>query len=117
MNLPRLGKMMLGAECLTKNWLELHQIVSSSSVKNYPSLPPPLPPETQEDEKKKGGGQEEGIRTAQEVQFGALTAPVPALLIPHRVGKFGKCWELKPCRGFTPGLCRGIFLFPAAMDA
>lgn len=33
MSLPRLGKMMLGAECLTKNWLELHQIVSSSSVK------------------------------------------------------------------------------------
>lgn len=33
MNLPRLGKTMLGAECLTKNWLELHQIVSSSSVK------------------------------------------------------------------------------------
>lgn len=25
--------MMLGAECLTRNWLELHQIVSSSSVK------------------------------------------------------------------------------------
>lgn len=33
MSLPRLGKMKLGAECLTKNWLELHQIVSSSSVK------------------------------------------------------------------------------------
>lgn len=33
MSLPKLGKMMLSAECLTKNWLELHQIVSSSSVK------------------------------------------------------------------------------------
>lgn len=111
MSLPRLGKMMLGAECLTKNWLELHQIVSSSSVKNYPSLPPPLPSEM-EDEKEKGGGQEEGIRTAQEVQlWSSLMVPVPAPLIPHGVGKFGKCWELKPCRGFTAGLCRGDFSF------
>jgi len=33
MNLPRLGKTMLGAECLTKNWLELHRTVSLSAVK------------------------------------------------------------------------------------
>lgn len=84
MSLPRLGKMMLGAECLTKNWLEFHQIVSSSSVKI--TLPFLLLLSLLKCKKMKRGREGDKRREPGQLRkcsAGALTTAGPAPLVLH----------------------------------